>query len=67
MIVDEITVKISKFKLSPAQNVNYLGRLNNFGKKLAQTNGILSKLCQYVPQKACILGFFFPHLYNTAP
>ena len=53
--LDEITIKINKSKLSPVPNVNYLGvvldeflswdaHVNKLCKKLAQTNGILSKL-----------------------
>ena len=52
---DEITLKINKFKVSPVPNVNYLGvafdqflssdaHVNKLCKKLAQTNGFLSKL-----------------------
>ena len=57
---DEITIKTNKSKLLPALNVNYLAvvlddflswdaYVNNLCKKLAQTNGILSKLRHYVP------------------
>ena len=63
--LDEITIKINKSKLSPVENVNYLGvvldeflsmdaHVNNLCKKLAQINGILSKLRHYVPQNTCI-------------
>ena len=66
---DEITIKINKSKLSPVLNVNYLGavldeflswdaHVHNLCKKLAQTNGILSKLRHYVPQKTCISANF---------
>ena len=67
--LDEITIKINKSKLSPVPNVNYLGvvldeflssdaHVNKLCKKLAQTNGILSKLRHYVPQKTCISVYF---------
>ena len=67
--LDEITVKINKFKVSPVPNVNYLGvvfdqflssdaHVNKLCKKLAQTNGFLSKLSHYVPQKTCISVYF---------
>ena len=67
--LDEITIKINKSKLSPVPNVNYLGvvldeflswdaYVNKLCKKLAQTNGILSKLRHYVPQKTCVLVYF---------
>ena len=67
--LDEITIKINKSKLSPVSNVNYLGvvldeflswdaHVNQLYKKLAQTNGILSKLRHYVPQKTCISVYF---------
>ena len=67
--LDEITIKISKSKLTPVQNVNYLGvvldeflpwdaHVKNLCKKLAQTNCILSKLRHYVPQKTCISVYF---------
>ena len=56
---DKITINTNKSKLPPAPNVNYLAvvlddflswdaHVNNLCKKLAQTNGILSKLCHYV-------------------
>ena len=67
--LDEITIKINKSKLSPVPNVNYLGvvldeflswdaHVNQLCKNLAQTNGILSKLRHYVPQKTCISVYF---------
>ena len=67
--LDEITIKTNKSKLSPVPNVNYLGvvldeflswdaHVNNLCKKLAQNNGILSKLRHYVPQKTCISVYF---------
>ena len=67
--LDEITIKINKSKLSPVPNVNYLGvvldeflswdaHVNQLFKNLAQTNGILSKLRHYVPQKTCISVYF---------
>ena len=67
--LDEITIKINKSKLSPVPNVNYLGvvldeflswdaHVNKLCKNLAQTNGILSKLRHYVPQKTCISVYF---------
>ena len=67
--LDEITIKISKSKLSPVPNVNYLdvvldeflswnALVNNLFKKIAQTNGILSKLRHYVPQKIYISVYF---------
>ena len=61
--LDEITIKMDKSKLSPVPNVNYLGVLLDellswdahikkcLCKKIAQTNGILSKLRHHVPQK----------------
>ena len=58
--LDEITIKMKKSKRSPVPNVNYLGvvlflswdaHVNNLCKKLVETNGILSKLRHYVPQK----------------
>ena len=71
---DEITITINKFKLSPVSNVNYLGvvldeflswdaHINKLCKKLAQTNGILSKFRHYVPQKTCI-SVYFSLLYS---
>ena len=65
-------MKMKKSKLSPVRNVNYPGvvldeflswdaHANNLCKKLAQTNGILSKLrhsVQYVPQKTFISVYF---------
>ena len=65
-------MKMKKSKLSPVRNVNYPGvvldeflswdaHANNLCKKLAQTNGIMSKLRhsdQYVPQKTCISVYF---------
>ena len=67
--LDEITIKINKSKLSPVPNVNYLGvvldeffswdaHVNKLCKKLAQTNGILSKLHHCVPQKTYISVYF---------
>ena len=67
--LNEITIKINKSKLSPVPNVSYLSvvldeflswdaHVNKFCKKLAQTNGILSKLRHYVPQKTCISVYF---------
>ena len=67
--LDEITIKINKSKHSPVPNVNYLGvvldeflswdaHVNQLCKNLAQTNGILSKLRHYVPQKTCISVYF---------
>ena len=67
--LDEITIKINKFKLSPVPNVNYLAvvldeflswdaHVNKLCKKLAQTNGIFSELRHYVPQKTCISVYF---------
>ena len=67
--LNEITIKISKSKLSPVPNVNYLdvvldeflswnALVNNLFKKIAQTNGILYKLRHYVPQKICISVYF---------
>ena len=67
--LDEITIKINKSKLSPVPNVNYLGvvldeflswdaYVNKLCKKLAQTNGILSKFRHYAPQKTCISVYF---------
>ena len=67
--LDEITIKINKSKLSPVPNVSYLSvvldeflswdaHVNKLCKKLAQTNGILSKLRHYVPQKTCISVYF---------
>ena len=65
--LDEITIKMKKSKRSPVPNVNYLGvvlflswdaHVNNLCKKLVETNGILSKLRHYVPQKTCILVYF---------
>ena len=63
--LDQITFKINKSKLSPVPNVSYLGvvldeflswdgHTNKLFKKPVQTNGILSKLHHYVPQKTCI-------------
>ena len=59
----------NKSKVSPVPNVNYLGvvldeflswdaHVNNLCKELAQTDGILSKLRHYVPQKTCISVYF---------
>ena len=67
--LDEINIKINKSKLSAVPDVNYIGvvldeflswnaHVNNLCKKLAQTNGILSKLRHYVPQKTCISLYF---------
>ena len=67
--LDEIIIKINKSKLSSVPNVNYLGvvldefpsgdaYINILCKKLAQTNGILSKLCHYVAQETCISIYF---------
>ena len=67
--LDEITIKINKSKHSPVPNVNYLGvvldeflswdaHVNKSCKKLAQTNGILSKLRHYVPQDLYFSIFF---------
>ena len=67
--LDEITAKINKSKLSPVINITYLGvvldeflswdpRVNKLCKKLAQSNGILSKLRHYVPQKTCVSVYF---------
>ena len=67
--LNEITIKINKSKLSPVPNVSYLGivldeslswdaHIKKLCKKLAQTNGILSKLCHHVPQKTCISVYF---------
>ena len=67
--LDEITIKINKSKLSPVPNVNYLAvfldeflswdaHVNKLCKKLAQTNGVFSKLRHYVPQKTCISVYF---------
>ena len=78
--LDQITIKINKSNLSPVSNVNYLGvvldeflswdaHVNQLCKNLAQTNGILSKLRHYVPQKTCISVYSpcFTHLFYTAP
>ena len=67
--LDEIIKKIKKSKLSPVPNFNFLGvaldeflswyaHINNLCKKLVQTNGILSKLRHYIPQKTCISVYF---------
>ena len=67
--LDEITIKINKSRLSPVPNLSYLGvvldkvlswdaHINILGKKLAQTNGSLSKLRHYFPQKTCISVYF---------
>ena len=66
--LDEITMQINRSKLSPVPNINYLGvvldeflswvsHVNNLCKKRAETNGILSKLRHYVPQKTFILVY----------
>ena len=51
-----------RFLMAVHQSRNYRKRRNpsltNFGKKLAQTNDILSKLRHYVPQKTCISAYF---------
>ena len=77
--LDEIATKINKSKSPPVLNVNYLGvvldeflswdaHVNSLRKKLAQSNGILSKLRHYVPQKTCIFDISpcFTHLFYTA-
>ena len=67
--LDEITINLSKSKLSLVPNVNYLGvvldqfffwdaHVNNLCKKLAPANGVLSKLRHYNPQKTCISVYF---------
>ena len=78
--LDEIATRINKSKPSPAINVNYLGvvldeflsldaHVNSLRKKVAQSNGIFSKLRHYVPQKTCIFDTSpcFTHLLHTAP
>ena len=61
-------MQINRSKLSPAPNINYLGvvldeflswvsHVNNLCKKIAETNGILSKLRHYVPKKTFILVY----------
>ena len=67
--LDQITIKINKSKLCPVPNVNYLVvvldeflswdvHVNKLCKKLAQTNGILSKLHHCIPQKTYISVYF---------
>ena len=67
---DEITIKINKSKLSAVPNVNYLGvvleeflscdaHVNNLCKKLAQTNGILSKLRHYFHKRQLLLIYYY--------
>ena len=68
--LDEIRIK-----LSPAQNINYLGVIlekflswnayvNNLCKKLPETNEILSKLHHYVPQKKPCISVYFSLFYS---
>ena len=73
--LDEVTIKLKSLKYK----INYLGvvldkflscddHVNNLCKKLAQTNGILSKLCHSVPQKACVSVYFsLFYSFYTAP
>ena len=78
--LDQITIKINKSKLSAVPSVSYLGvvhdeflswdaHINKLFKKPAQTNGILSKLRHYLPQKTCISVYLslLTHLFYTAP
>ena len=71
----KVTIKLKSLKYK----INYLGvvldkflscddHVNNLCKKLAQTNGILSKLCHSVPQKACVSEYFsLFYSFYTAP
>ena len=73
--LDEVTIKLKSLKYK----INYLGvvldkflscddHVNNLCKKLAQTNGILSKLCHSVPQKAFVSEYFsLFYSFYTAP
>ena len=62
-------MKFNKSEFSPVQNVNYFGvvfdeflswdaHVNNWCKKLAQTNGILSESSHHVPQRLVISVYF---------
>ena len=79
-ISDNFTIKINKFKLSPLHYVKYLGvfidetlnwnyQIEQLSQKLAKSNGIISKLRHYIPQKSCLsiyFSIFYSHLLHVS-
>ena len=73
---DDISIKFNGIKLIPVDYVKYLGmyidkylswnfHIMQLSKKLSRANGILSKLCYYVPKEVCLqvyYAIFYSHL-----